>query len=80
MTRRAQPDRMKTLLSAMRRTFTSRDITAGCFECSGSDPKWTGPQAQGTAARHHDATGHETWADVHMSVRYGLAKHERGAS
>lgn len=50
---------------------------AGCFVCFGSDAKWFGPQAQGTAARHHDATGHETWADVAMSVRYGSQSNER---
>jgi hypothetical protein len=52
-------------------TFTSRDVRAGCFVCSGSDPKWHGGQAQGTAARHHDATGHPTWCDVIMMVHYG---------
>jgi hypothetical protein len=52
-------------------TATSRDVRAGCFICSGSDARWFGGQAQGTAARHHDATGHATWCDVVMSVRYG---------
>jgi predicted nucleic acid-binding Zn-ribbon protein len=56
---------------AGRVTRTSREVLAGCFTCNGSDFLWHGPQAQGTAARHHDATGHETWADVHLSVRYG---------
>jgi hypothetical protein len=55
----------------MRRTSTSRSVIAGCFVCNGSDYLWSGPSAQGTAARHHDASGHETWADVAMSVRYG---------
>lgn len=32
---------------------------------------WTGGNAQGVAARHHDATGHATWCDVYMGVRYG---------
>jgi len=54
-----------------RRTKTMRDVRSGCFVCHGTDAKWWGPQAQGTAARHHDATGHETWADVLMCVRYG---------
>lgn len=62
---------MPALLYAMRRTSTSRDVRAGCFVCGGDEPKWEGPQAQGTAARHHDATGHATWAEVIMSVRYG---------
>lgn len=55
----------------MRETWTSRDVRAGCFTCYGSMAKWFGGQAQGTAARHHDATGHPTWCDVAMSVRYG---------
>jgi len=32
---------------------------------------WHGPNAQGVAARHHDATGHTTWADVTLMIRYG---------
>ena len=55
----------------MRRTLVARDVIAGCFVCWGSDGHWFGGNAQGVAARHHDATGHETWADVSMSVRYG---------
>ena len=54
-----------------RETFTSRDVRGGCFTCYGSDARWWGGQAQGTAARHHDATGHPTWTDVNLSVRYG---------
>ena len=54
-----------------RRTFTSRDVRAGCFVCHGSEAQWYGGQAQGTAAQHHDRTGHATWCDVVMSVRYG---------
>lgn len=55
----------------MRDTFTSRDVRAGCFVCHGSDAHWFGGNAQGVAARHHDATGHTTWSDVYLSVRYG---------
>lgn len=55
----------------MRETFTSRDVRAGCFICHGSDAAWFGGQAQGTAARHHDATGHPTWSDVVLSIHYG---------
>lgn len=55
----------------MRVTATSRDVRAGCFTCHGMEAHWFGGQAQGTAARHHDATGHQTWCDVNMSVRYG---------
>lgn len=62
---------MKLTAFAERTTLTSRDVRAGCFTCHGTDAHWYGGQAQGTAARHHDATGHPTWADVIMSVRYG---------
>lgn len=55
----------------MRSTGTRRDVQAGCFACGGNEAMWTSPNAQGVAARHHDATGHETWVDVYMSIRYG---------
>lgn len=54
-----------------RRTRTNRNVSAGCFTCHGTRAVWFGGQAQGTAAQHHDNTGHPTWADVQMSVRYG---------
>ena len=54
-------------------TATSRDVMAGCFVCHGVEAHWRGPQVQGLAARHHDITGHPTWCDVQMSVRYGRA-------
>jgi hypothetical protein len=49
----------------------ARDVVAGCFDCWGSDGHWHGANAQGVAARHHYATGHQTWADVSLSVIYG---------
>lgn len=55
----------------MRAYRYSRDVNAGCFNCNGSDLIWHGPNAQGVAARHHDATGHNTWVDVYMSITYG---------
>lgn len=55
----------------MRETATSRDVRAGCFVCGGHDAKWFGANAQGVAARHHDATGHVTWCDVVLSITYG---------
>lgn len=55
----------------MRRTYISRDVFAGCFECNGSDFIWSSKNAQGVAARHHDATGHTTWVEVNMSIKYG---------
>jgi hypothetical protein len=48
-----------------------RDVNAGCFQCKGSEMIWNGKNAQGVAARHHDATGHQTWCDVYMSITYG---------
>ena len=57
----------------MRKTGTARNVQAGCFQCNGTDAIWTSSNAQGVAARHHDATGHETWVDVYLSIRYGPA-------
>ena len=55
-----------------RPTFTSRTAMAGCFVCKADGSYiWHGPNAQGVAARHHDATGHTTWCDVNLSIRYG---------
>ncbi|WP_197277351.1 hypothetical protein [Sphingomonas profundi] len=70
---------MSALLAAqpvvkpVRSAATSREVRAGCFTCHGEDARWRGPQAQGTAARHHDLTGHPTWCDVRLLVRYGQA-------
>ncbi len=55
----------------MRATYISRDVRAGCFVCHDGNANWTGPNAQGVAARHHDATKHATWCDVYMGIRYG---------
>lgn len=56
-----------------RETYTSREVKAGCFVCHGSIAHWTGGNAQGLAARHHDATGHVTWSDVYLLIHYGSA-------
>jgi len=48
-----------------------REAMAGCYQCGGLDMKWYGPNAQGVAARHHDATGHQTWVEVHLTIYYG---------
>lgn len=63
---------MSQAAGMFRRTSVNRDVRAGCFVCNGSEPLWYGGQAQGTAARHHDATRHQTWCDVIMSVVYGV--------
>lgn len=55
----------------MRLTYISRDVFAGCFECNGHEQIWWTKNAQGVAARHHDATGHTTWVEVNMSIKYG---------
>ena len=54
-----------------KRYGVARDVVAGCYDCFGDDYHWHGPNAQGVAARHSYATGHSTWAEVHLSVRYG---------
>ncbi|WP_312488165.1 hypothetical protein [Sphingomonas sp.] len=39
---------------------------------------WVGPHAQAVAARHHDATRHQTWCDVTLCYVYGAdAKDDR---
>lgn len=58
----------------MRLTRTSSDRSAGCFTCNGSNPMWTGKNAQALAARHHDKHQHQTWCDVHLSIVYGAAQ------
>ena len=55
----------------MRRYSYSRDVRAGCLVCHGDQWHWYGKNAQGIAARHHDATGHEVWVEVHMTIMYG---------
>lgn len=50
---------------------TSRIVKAGCCVCHGTAVHWAGANAQAVAARHHDATGHETWAEMHLIARYG---------
>lgn len=54
----------------MRTRRTSTNVIAGCFVCGGSDAMWTSANAMALAARHTDATGHATWADQSLSVRY----------
>lgn len=55
----------------MRRTRTVRDVIAGCMQCRGTEAMWNAPNAQAVAAKHHDKTGHETWVDVNLMIRYG---------
>lgn len=55
-------------------THTARDCQGGCFVCHDNSAVWFGPNAQAVAARHHDATGHETWVDIVLMVRYGKAE------
>lgn len=69
----ATPEAGHRLRSSRERvTTTSRDVLGGCFVCKADGMAiWRGGNAQGVAARHHDATGHQTWCDVAMSIRYG---------
>jgi hypothetical protein len=53
-----------------RRKLSSVRVIGGCFVCNGSDAIWTSANAMAVAARHADATGHETWADQILNVRY----------
>lgn len=49
----------------------STAVSAGCFRCWGSSPRWLSKNAMMLAARHHDTTGHPTWAEQILSVRFG---------
>lgn len=50
---------------------TSSTVVGGCFVCNGSAAIWTAKNAMAIAARHHDTTGHSTWAQQSLFVRYG---------
>jgi len=52
-------------------TYTQRKTISGCFLCHGGAPHWTGWNAAACAASHHDHTGHPTWAELNISIRYG---------
>lgn len=54
-----------------RRTSTHSEVRGGCHDCKGATPIWTGKNAMALAARHHDATGHQTWAEQMLSITYG---------
>jgi hypothetical protein len=54
----------------MRTYAYSRDVRASCDMCFPGETKWEGGNAQGVAARHTDATGHETWVEVAMHITY----------
>jgi hypothetical protein len=63
-----------SVIVSKRPTVSTQTATAGCVTCHGQGTGWTGANALALAARHHDATGHATWCDTHLSVRYGSAK------
>lgn len=54
-----------------RRYSYSMSVIAGCFECHGTDGHWFAANAQAVAAKHHDKTGHTTWVDSTIGIRYG---------
>lgn len=56
------------------REARSRIVSArgGCRDCLAGI--WTGKNAMAVAARHHDATGHRTYCDQVLEVRYGPAE------
>jgi hypothetical protein len=56
-----------------RKTYTHTTCIAGCFTCKGTEYIWASKNAMALAARHHDKTGHPTWADQNLSVHYGDA-------
>ncbi len=45
---------------------------AGCHICHGEyETGWDSKNALALAAQHHDRTGHPTWAEQCISVKYG---------
>lgn len=66
-----KPKAVQPLKSRFRKiSVTSRDCFAGCFNCNGKMKIWDGPNSQAVAAHHTIRTGHETWAEVTMSILY----------
>ena len=58
----------------MRRTRSFlATVMAGCRQCHGDQAVWFERNAMGVAARHHDATGHETWVEQCIHTTYGGA-------
>jgi hypothetical protein len=45
-------------------------MRGGCHDCHGIKAKWTARNAVGVAAKHAQATGHETWVKVEVFVLY----------
>lgn len=59
------------------RTSGVVDAKGGCRTCHGSETYWWSRNAVACAARHHDATGHPTWAEQTIVVHYGTTvEHE----
>ena len=54
-----------------RKTLVKRGVEAGCYLCHNGRAAWRDKNAQGVAAKHHDATGHPTWVKVAMRIQYG---------
>lgn len=55
-----------------RQSVTTRQVRAGCHECHGGRAHWLGRNADGVAARHHDATGHRTWCEKTAHTVHGI--------
>lgn len=46
-------------------------MQGGCTVCHKGIAAWFENNAQGVAARHHDATGHKTWVEITLTILYG---------
>ncbi len=55
-----------------------RDVKAACRVCHGDSAHWQGKNAQGVAARHAQATGHEVWCEVYLSITYNPTEEASG--
>ena len=46
-------------------------VQAGCLTCHHGEPGWTAANAVAVAARHHQHTGHVTWARQTTVTHFG---------
>ncbi len=49
---------------------TATYYRGGCQQCHGGEAHWTAKNTVGVAAKHSDATGHEVWVEILISVTY----------
>lgn len=66
-----QPKKEPVARGERQKHSTVTAASAGCSECEKS---WKGANAVSCAARHHDSSGHSTWAEQVLYTEYGEKK------